>query len=139
MSRLDRLVRAVGPVVDDDEGLIGSVLGRETEGRAHLALVLTDRRLVVVRERFTHPSVETHLYGEVTSFHRQDAPGAIAVDIVTSNGRVRLDRISDEPAARVVLQLLERRIEAGGVRDAQATAATEPGPTPVRPMVRIVT
>ncbi len=138
MSRLDRLVRTAGAHMDDDENLLGSVLGRLAASRAHVALVATDRQLLVVRDHLSRDTVERHPYGDVTAFEREDAPGALAVEVVTTAGRVRIERIADTAEARVALRLMARRVEANDattLRTAGGPAGAPPA-TPAR--VRIV-
>ncbi|MBW3659589.1 MAG: PH domain-containing protein [Actinobacteria bacterium] len=109
MSRLDRLVRSVGPRMDEAEVLIASVLGHRPDGRGHLALVATDRRLLLVTEGFARTMVDELSYAGITSFSLTDDPSGTVVEVVAREARWRLERIEASPEARVALALIERR------------------------------
>jgi hypothetical protein len=128
MSRLDRLVRAAAAALDDFEGLLGSALGHDGEHRRRVALVATDRRLLLVGERFVGVDVTAIPYGEVTGIERKDGR-TLAVTVVTGSGRHTVTDIVDEPSARVALQLVERRA-------AGEAAAGRPAGTPVAAAAR---
>lgn len=135
MSRLDRLVRNVGPYMDDAEALLASVVGRRADGRGHVALVATDRRLLLVTEGFTRVMVDELPYGELTSFDRVDEHGTATVEVVATEARWRLERIELDAEAGVALELIERRCRAARTAPAGATAAA---PAIVPPRVRIL-
>lgn len=109
MSRLDRLVRSVGPRMDDAEVLIASVLGHRADGRGHVALVATDRRLLLVTEGFTRTMLDELGYAGITSFRRTDGPEGSTVDVTATDARWRVERIPDGAEERVALALIERR------------------------------
>lgn len=127
MSRLDRLVRAAWPHLDDEEALLGSILGRVADERARAAVVATDRRVVVVIERFNGPEVRCFRYADITDLEREDVAGLARLSIVASTGRAAIDRIEADASARVVLQLLERRAEVAEERTIRTATAGTPG------------
>lgn len=128
MSRLDRLVRCVGPRMDEAEVLIASVLGHRADGRGHVALVATDRRLLLVTEGFTRTMVDEIPFTEVTGFDRQDDGDATTVEVTALDARWRVERIVADAAGRVATGLIERRCR----------QATEPRPAPMPPLPRRV-
>lgn len=109
MSRHDRLVRSVGPRMDEAEVLIASVLGHRVDGRGYVALVATDRRLLLVTEGFTRTMVDELAYSTITSFDRSDAPAGTTIEVVATDARWRVERITASPEVGVALALIERR------------------------------
>lgn len=132
MSRLDRLVRTVGPRMDDAEVLIASVLGHRGDGRGHVALVATDRRVLLVTEGFARTMIDEMPYEEITDFRRSGEGGSTTVEVVGTEARWRIDRIAHEPADVVAVGLIERRCQRG-----TGTAAASAPPVRIPP-VRIL-
>jgi hypothetical protein len=131
MSRLDRLVRAAAAALDDFEGLLGSALGHDGEHRRRVALVATDRRLLLVGERFVGVDVTSLPYDEITAIEREDGR-TLAVTIVTAGGRHSVTDIVDEPSARVALQLAERRAARDAATGQAAGTPVAGAPRPAR-------
>lgn len=134
VGHLDRLVRASASALEDGEGLLGSVLGRDGDGRSRTALVATDRRLLLILERFVGVQVTAVPYGDITALERVDGD-TISITLVTAAGRHVVTRISDEPCVRVALALASRRIaqvDGSGAASPATTAAGTPLPARVR-------
>ncbi|MBW3619483.1 MAG: hypothetical protein KY461_04510 [Actinobacteria bacterium] len=128
MSRLDRLVRTIGPRMDEAEVLIASVLGHRGDGRGHVALVATDRRLLLVTEGFTRTMIDELFYTDVTGFTRTADGAGTTVEVIATEARWRVERIESDAAGHVALGLIERRCQ----------RATEPQRTPMPPLPRRV-
>lgn len=126
-QRIDRLARAARAHLDEDEGLLGSVLGRLVDARIHAAVVATDRQVLVVTERMFTPSVRAFRYADITELTRTDAADTIRLDVVGSTGRVSVDRIPRDATARVVVALLLRRAEVAEDRTIRTATAGTPG------------
>lgn len=109
MSRLDRLVRTVGPHLADAENLLTSVLGRRADGRGHAALVATDQRLLLLTEGFTRTMIEDLAYGDITAFTLTDEGSDVVVEVVATEARWRLEHVDRAPATTVALALMAER------------------------------
>lgn len=131
MSRLDRLVRHVGPRMDDAEVLVASVLGHRTDGRGHAALVATDRRLLLVTEGFTRTMLDELSYADITGCHRTDDADTSTLEVEASDARWRVDRIAHDPSSLVALGLIQRRCDA-------AAGPQRPPMTPLPRRVRVL-
>lgn len=131
MSRLDRLVRATAAHVQDDEGLLASVVGRMAEPRGYVALVATDRRLLVVTSRLGRPTVESLAYADISVFDRQDGP-PISVELVALAGRFHIEHIADDAISRVALRLIANRIDRAVHPVSPAATAVAPAVVPLR-------
>lgn len=122
MAALARIVHRVRQDLDPEEGLLASVLGREHGGRRRLAIVATDRRLLLVALRPEPPRELAYrgLEADLTV-----ADGAAAVTLRTEGATHEVDRIGDVAAARILVELIAHRTDT-------ATRATPP------PRVRVV-
>lgn len=128
MGRLDRLVRAATQQLEPGEGLLASLCGRHPERRGHVAVVATDRRVLVVHERFHGVEVRAVAYAEITGVEREHGV-PLGVTLVTPDDPIALTRIRDGAGARVALGLIERRVRGA------ATAA--PGDWPAERPQRV--
>lgn len=126
-NRLDRLARAARAHLDEDEALLGTVLGRITEARSHAAVVATDRQVLVVTDRMFSPEVRAFRYADITELDRTDEVDTIRLDIVSSTGRASIDRIPRDATSRVVVALLLRRAEVAEDRTIRTATAGTPG------------
>lgn len=117
--------------MDDAEVLIASVLGHRADGRGHVALVATDRRILLVTEGFTRTMIDELLWAEITGFVRADDGGAATVEVVATDARWRVERIECDPAGLVALGLIERRC-------LQAVAPPRPTMPPLPQRVRLL-
>lgn len=108
MGLLGRIVRRVRPQLSPDEGLLASVLGRELDGRRRVAIIATDRRLLLAALR-PEPPIELR-YRSVSASCEARAGGA-SITLTTPDATHGIERIGDVTAARLLVDLINQRVD----------------------------
>ena len=122
MGALAHVIRRLRADLGPSEGLLASVLGREAGGRRRVAIVATDRRLLLATLR-PQPVTELDYTDLEVDLVLED--GRASITLLADGTAHEIDRISDVASARLLVDLIGQR--------------TEPGERPAsRPRVRIV-
>lgn len=114
MATVDRFVRQVRRYLHPGEGLLATLAGREPSGRRRVGVVATDRRLLVVTVRPEPPA--EFAYGQLEIICDTVDGGALLA-LRTADDVVEIARIADLPRARLLVDLVDRRLGAGGNGD----------------------
>lgn len=108
MATLDRFVRQTRRFLEPSEGLLATALGREAGGRRRVAVVATDRRVLLVHLRPEAPRELPYTGLEVTC-SRDEGGGRLVLS--GPAGRVEVERIADTAAAELLVSLVRRRLD----------------------------
>jgi hypothetical protein len=108
VAALGHAIRRARARLGPFEGLLGSVLGRERGGRRRVAIVATDRRVLLVSLR-PEPPVEL-AYGDLSADLVVD-DGHAAVTLRTDEATHAVDRVGDVAAARLLVDLISQRTD----------------------------
>lgn len=109
MSVLDRAIRIARGTLGPDEGLLASVLGRETDGRRRIAVVVTDRRLLLVHLR---PQPPVALPLDSVQLELDVQGGEATLTVLAAGERHDVARIRDVAAARLLAELVAQHAAA---------------------------
>lgn len=114
VSALDRAVRRLTRHFGSDEGLLGTALGHEAEGRRRLVVVATDRRMLVSNLRFDPPTEIA--YSDLRDVEVYGEPAAPTLRLVLAEGEQVIARIGDVDRLALLVALLRERIGAPAIR-----------------------
>lgn len=106
------------------EGLVGCIEGREAGGRRRVVVIATDRRVLLVMPRRT--PTRRFDYAELREVVQLDGSPGPGLRLVTEDGVHEIDRVGDQRALELLVELLTAR------------CATPPTPRESAPRVRII-
>ncbi len=108
MGALARVVRRLRSDLGPSEGLLASVLGRERGGRRRVAIVATDRRLLLATLR-PEPVTELGYAGLEAGLTVED--GRARITLLADGTAHQVDRVGDVGSARLLVDQIRQRTD----------------------------